>query len=339
MRESHGGIALAALLLAPGCSGTGDSGAPDANSVPPAESYSVVWHKTIPAYTEEVECVVRRLGNDVPVHINRIRNELGGVSHHLIVYRTPQTVEQPEPAPCESIENLVNDENGQPLMITQRTVEDLQLPEGISFDMEPEQMIRLELHYVNAGSEPLDVTVTSTFYPIADAQYVAAADLLFVGSPDMEIPPGSSYTLGPLFNPYSWELGDSKIFGITGHTHQWGTNVYVELTPAEDQPGTPVYDLVDFNYDEPETIYLDPPLTLPVGGGFRFTCEWNNQSDRWVTFGEEVDDEMCFFWTYYYPSKGPRTCFHSEKAGPNPIDVCCPGDQLCNLIDDYIDSL
>lgn len=340
MRAQYTGIALATLLVAPGCSGSGDSGPPDAGTLPPADSYAVVWQKTIPAFSEATECVVRRLGNDVPVHINRIQNDLGGISHHLIVYRAPATTpEQAEPAPCDSIENLIDSDNGQPLMITQRTVENLQLPEGISFDMEVDQLIRMELHYVNPGSEPIDVMVTSTFYPIADADYLASADLLFVGSPDMEIPPGSSYTLGPVYNPYSWELGESKIFGITGHTHQWGTNVYVELAAAEDQPGTPLYDLVDFDYDEPETLYLDPPVTLPQGGGFRFQCDWNNQSDGWVYFGEDVDDEMCFFWTYYYPSQGARTCFHSEKAGPNPIDVCCPGNQLCNLIEDYINGL
>jgi hypothetical protein len=47
-----------------------------------------------------------------------------------------------------------------------------------------------------------------------------------------------------------------------------------------------------------------------------------------------VNDEMCFFWAYYYPSKGARTCFHTAMTG-TPIDVCCPGHQLCNVIDDY----
>jgi hypothetical protein len=334
---------LAVLGLVCAACGGGDVAAPDANSEPPAESYSITWAKTIPAQTERVECVVRRLGNDVPVHINRIENNLGGISHHLIVYRTPATVEQPDPAPCDSIENLISEENGQPLMITQRTLEDLQLPEGIAFEMAADQMIRLELHYVNTEDTPVDVTVTSTFYPIADADYVADADLLFVGSPDMEIPPMSTYTLGPMWTPYPFELGDAKIFGITGHTHQWGTDVYVEVTETEDGPGTAIYDLPFFDYAEPETLALDPQITLAEGGagGFRFQCEWANQSNNWVYFGEQVEDEMCFFWAYYYPSVGPRTCFHSIKAGTGdtPIDVCCPGHQLCNLIDDYINSL
>ncbi|HTM20747.1 MAG TPA: hypothetical protein VL172_09575 [Kofleriaceae bacterium] len=332
----------ALLLLSVAACGGGDFAPPDASSVPPAESYSVTWHKTVPAMSERVECVVKPLGNgDVPVHINRIENSLGGVSHHLIVYKAAAgTAEQDEPAPCDSIENLINEEQGQPLMITQRTLEDLELPEGIAFEMPADQMIRLELHYVNTTEAPIDVTVTSTFFPIADADHVADADLLFVGSPDMEIPPMSTYTLGPLWTPYDWELADSKIFGITGHTHQWGTNVYVEVTDTENGPGTPIYDLPFFDNAEPETLKLDPPVTLAQGGGFRFQCDWANQSGQWVTFGETVDDEMCFFWAYYYPSKGPRTCFHSDKAGSGgPIDVCCPGHQLCNLIDDYINSL
>ena len=41
-------------------------------------------------------------------------------------------------------------------------------------------------------------------------------------------------------------------------------------------------------------------LYIPDGGGFRFTCSWNNTSDTTVRFGESAEDEMCFFWAYYY---------------------------------------
>jgi len=331
-------VCIAGLVGA--CAADQAGGPADASTIPPADSYQVVWQKTVPAFTEAVDCVVRRLGNDVPAHIARIHNQLGSVSHHMIVYRTPATVEQPEPFPCDSIENLIDEANGQPLMISQKDDDELVLPDGVAFDMDADQMIKIEVHYINSLDTPVDVTVTSTFYPMADADYQNAADLLFVGSPDMSIPPHSTYTLGPLFLPYSWELGDKQIFGVTGHEHQWGTNVKVDMVADETDPGRPIYDVTDFSWSEPETVYLDPPLTLPLNGGFRFTCDWNNLSDGWVGFGQSVNDEMCFFWGYYYPSVGPRTCFHSDKAGSGgPIDVCCPGHQLCNLIQDYIDSL
>ena len=37
---------------------------------------------------------------------------------------------------------------------------------------------------------------------------------------------------------------------------------------------------------------------------------------------------MCFFWAYYYPSKGAKVCFHTSQGGG--IDQCCPGNPtLC----------
>jgi hypothetical protein len=131
------------------------------------------------------------------------------------------------------------------------------------------------------------------------------------------------------------EFAGTQFFGMTGHQHQWGTDVFVAVAESEQGPDTPVYDLPDFNWDEPETVYYDPAFELPAGGGFRFTCEWNNMSARTVGFGENVDDEMCFFWAYYYPSRGAKVCFHTDQTG-SPINICCPDHPLCAIVGDFI---
>ena len=67
-------------------------------------------------------------------------------------------------------------------------------------------------------------------------------------------------------------------------------------------------------------------FTVPTGGGFDFQCTWTNAgtSARQVQFGESANDEMCFFWSYYYPSRGAKVCFHSEQGPTGPVDLCCP---------------
>ena len=50
-----------------------------------------------------------------------------------------------------------------------------------------------------------------------------------------------------------------------------------------------------------------------------------------VGFGEGANDEMCFFWAYYYPSHGARVCVHTTQTG-SPIDICCPGSGLCSVL-------
>lgn len=327
-------ILLCAGLAAACSSAPGPAGDPDANSLPPADEYVLRWGPvTVPPGVERVQCVVKRLGNDVPVKIHQIHNVLGDVSHHYIIYRTEETEERLEPFDCDSIENLVDPDSGVPLMITQKYEELLTLPDGVAFELPANVMIRLELHYINAGDQAKDVEVNTRFVPIAEADFEHAADFLFIGNPDIYVPAGQTATLGPTFLPLSGEFAEARFFGITGHQHQWGTNVTVAVAADETDPGTMVYDLPDFFWDEPETVLYDPPFTVPEYGGFRFTCEWDNQGSTAAEFGEGVDDEMCFFWTYYYPSKGHRVCFHTEYTG-SPLDICCPGHQLCNLISD-----
>jgi hypothetical protein len=76
-------------------------------------------------------------------------------------------------------------------------------------------------------------------------------------------------------------------------------------------------------------VQASPEFSIEANGGFRFSCSWDNKSASSVKFGESANDEMCFFWAYYYPSKGAHVCAHSEQAPQFGTDLCCPGSPLC----------
>jgi hypothetical protein len=98
---------------------------------------------------------------------------------------------------------------------------------------------------------------------------------------------------------------------------------------------TEVYAPDPFKWDEPETTTFATPFSIPTGGGLDFECSWNNTTTGNVGFGESANDEMCFFWAYYYPSQGSKVCIHTEQyGGANGLNVCCPGDSLCGLIEE-----
>lgn len=107
----------------------------------------------------------------------------------------------------------------------------------------------------------------------------------------------------------------------------------MRVAPSKTGPQTSVYAPVPFSWSEPETTRHDPGFSIPQGGGLDFQCTWRNTGTSAVQFGESANDEMCFFWAYYYPSQGSKVCFHTQQyGGANGLDICCPGNALCSLV-------
>jgi hypothetical protein len=322
-------VAVVVLGLAQ-CSGKQE--APPGN--PAGLTYSLSFGPvTVQPGEEHTKCLVLRLGNPSSIHIGSIHNTLSLGSHHMIVYRSTETVEQTTPFDCFPFTDTLDPSAGSTLMVTQKRDDTLALPTGVGFTIDANQMIRLEVHYINATSAPLDVTATTTFVSEDDASFQNEADFLFIGDPDITLPPHSSTTLGPIFFALPPEYQGAHFFAITGHEHQLGTNVHVSLANDANDPGTPVYDVQNWLWSEPATVQASPPFSVPPNGGFRFTCDWNNTTDNTVQFGESAKDEMCFFWAYYYPSQGARVCAHTERFNGG-LNICCPGPSLfCTYIE------
>ena len=289
---------------------------------------------TVAPGQENTQCVVKRLGNDELIRVHQIHNVLPTGSHHLIVYRTADTEEKLTPYDCTPFVDALDPTKGSTVMVTQKHDDTLTLPEGVAFSMPAGQMVRLEMHYINSSSAPIDVSASSTFVTIPAKDYKEEGDFLFIGTPDINLPAHAKTTLGPTFFYMPDDLINTKFFGITGHTHQLGTNVKVATADKPDGQDKPVYDVPGWLWSEPETVVHDPPFSIAQGGGFRFTCEYNNTTDQQVGFGESANDEMCFFWAYYYPSQGPYVCFHTTKIAGG-YDLCCPGNTLCSLFGQF----
>ena len=326
------------LACSIGCGG-GDEGPPDAPMLN-GEKFSLTWGPVnVPAGRESTQCVWMRLGNDTEIKVHQMHNKLNSASHHLIVYKDDQdTTEQLTPTPCEPFTGALNTSGMiAPIAITQKADDQIFLPHRVAYTFAPNQMIKLEMHYLNATDEEKPVEATVDFYVAKPGDIDHEASILFAGSPDIDIKPGETKTLHQFFKvPDYLDLSKTKIFALTGHTHKLGTNVQVRVAPGKDGPMTEVYAPSPFKWDEPETVsYYGDPFSVPTGGGFDFECSWHNTTTQQVGFGESATDEMCFFWAYYYPSQGSKVCFHTEQyGGANGLNVCCPGDSLCSLIED-----
>jgi hypothetical protein len=334
-------IGLACVIglgLVAACGGSEDSGPADASFT--TGTYTVTWgpYTAMPG-EEGTKCIDVSLKNPDNIQVHEIHNNLGDASHHFIVYRKSTGVENTTPTDCVPFVGTLNPANGAPLMITQKAEETLTLPENVVFTLKPDQLVRLEMHYVNTTDAPIQVMATAEFRTQLDA--TMEADFLFAGTPDIDLASGTqTQTVGPVFLPFVPSLADVNIFAVTGHTHKMGTDVKVAISTGLNDPGQSIYEPETFSWDEPETARLTPALNIqPGAGGFRFSCDYVNTTGRRIGFGENADDEMCFFWLYYYPSKGAKICFHTEQQGGH--DLCCPPDEgsddavLCALIQNY----
>jgi hypothetical protein len=327
-------IAVTASGLVGGCKSTGGD---DAEDIVIGE-YALHWGPvTATPSLEATQCIWLRLGNDTEIKVHQMHNVLGASSHHLIVYKDDMdTTEQTTPVPCQPFTGALN-ATGRifPMMITQKHDDDLTLPHAVAYTLAPHQMIKIEMHYINTTDADVQATATINFFAADPAAIRDEANILFIGTPDIALKANTATDIHEFFTPSraGLDLTGAKFFAITGHTHRLGLSVEVGTAASTVGPFTPVYAPATFLWNEPETTTHKPEFTVPDDGGFDFTCKYYNSTPAMVRFGESANNEMCFFWAYYYPSNGSHVCVHSTFRGAN-LDVCCPdaGTQLCDLI-------
>ena len=334
-------IVFASLCLVVACKGTEPT-----EEGPPADAPPLIGERffleygpvTIQPGQEGTTCIWVRLSNETPIKVRQMHNVLSTSSHHLIVYKDDMdTTEQLTPVPCQPFTGALNTTGSiAPIMITQKADDALTLPDGVAYTLGAHQMMKIEMHYVNATEAATEATAKVEFYRADEALIKHEANILFIGSPDITIPAGASLTLKQFWTvPDYLDLSESKIFAITGHTHHYGTDMQVRVAPSKTGAMRSVYAPAPFSWSEPETKNHNPEFGVPRDGGFEFECSYTNTGTQEVGFGESASDEMCFFWAYYYPSQGSKVCVHTEQyGGVDGLNVCCPGDSLCSLIED-----
>jgi len=261
---------------------------------------------------EKTQCIYARLENPEPVFVRRFTATLSNASHHMIVYRSDETQEQPTPESCLSFSGLLTGEHA--IFIAQQKQASLLFPTDgdvpIGLKIDANQMLRIEMHYVNASPAAIDATGKVFIDTVPVDSTITESDLAFWGTQDINIPPNGSDDTGVKFQQ---ALSATKTFALTTHQHHLGTRMRVWQTDSPDAlPPAPLADTS--NWSDPPLVLLDPPLTFPQGNGvfsssgLAYECEWQNNTPQTVGFGESVNDEMCFLWHYYYPSQGFQIC-------------------------------
>jgi hypothetical protein len=277
---------------------------------------------------------VKKVGNPAGVHIGSIHDVMtltSGVTATLLVYAVPDTVEQPTPFACTPFSLLANGQ-GSAIAVSRSADDTFAYPAGTAVTLAANQLVRLELHYVNAAtSAAMQLSASTTLTPIPDSSFQQEAGLLFLMDPDISIPPGAMSTLGPIYYPLESALGSPSIFAASGLENQYATTMTTGVTTGSTGTDTSVYAPSAYDWMNPPTVMVSPAVAVPAGGGFHATCAWNNVSGGTVTSGSRATNEICMDVLHYVPGKGSFVCVHTTQAGG--IDACCPGGgSICSSL-------
>lgn len=165
----------------------------------------------------------------------------------------------------------------------------LDLPEGVAASVPITGGYMLEVHYVNASTEPVDVATYINAYTMPAAEVVDTIAGDANRDFDIVIPPGA-------VDHVEWTrcvfTDDVDLLFLSSHTHALAK--HFELRTFD---GTHVADIVYANDDwhSPQILALDPPVHIAAGTGFEYSCVYDNPSDVEVNWGFLAEDEMCQF--------------------------------------------
>jgi hypothetical protein len=232
---------------------------------------------------EATVCIVVDLGNVEPRMIRAVRSRLTSGTHHVIATMS-EAAPIPSVQPCGPFAGGGGDSGV--LTIGQQSESSLTYPAGAGVPIHAHQSIHLEMHYINTGDAPQDISGT-VFLDLAATGDLAPIQFVFTGNPGFTIPAGQPLTI----ESFHTLPAGSRLFATTAHTHKLGLRATVVLDP----PGTMLHDST--NWAERPLDNFEP-ITIAEGQGLRLTCNFLNTTSQSVGFGTSAEDEMCFVWAH-----------------------------------------
>lgn len=270
----------------------------------PAQGFQIRSQGAIIAAGQDVEyCEVVQLPGDASdtYYVNKFESKMTTGSHHLIVAAVePGSTTETGLSNGDRTNCVGPGGFGEDLLdVTgSQTIYDVDaFPEGVGRIYQGGQFLVFNYHYLNATDGDLQARAAVNFHTVdaADVQHVAV-DFGFYNFA-ITIPPGETAS----FEKTCTFSHDVVIHKLTRHTHQWGTDFNVWWSGGP-QDGELIFTTP--TYEENDHIF-PAPITVPAGQGFRFECNYDNDTDYTLRFGTKATDEMCIlFGTYWSATDG-----------------------------------
>lgn len=232
--------------------------------------------------------------------VNRVDIQIGPSSHHFIIY------DFDSPNVANGVPHGLRPEPyhfGIGLVAAVQEATDLKLPQGTAFPWEDDIVLDLNSHYINYSStQVLKAEAYANIYTQVSGTAAQEMKTELIVNDDIYIPNnGNQDTELQTVNP---NLGEVFIWGMMGHTHQWGTGYKVYKRELGLQ-GELIYDgacaggipgcvTPSFDYQHIPIRYIEPfmPLQFDFNNGIIHEATYENHGPNPVWFGLTSDDEM-----------------------------------------------
>lgn len=306
-----------------------DAPDPDGGIEPPVRGFQIKSPPQMIMPLQEITyCYYFRTPNTEAYAINKWESVMAPGSHHLIMYTTGNTDRMPpgtiSAANCGAFGGGANIPSWTYSAQTPEASMTLPPDDGagkpIAMDIPPNTAGYVEMHYFNAGDQPImaNITINAEALPAGTAFTKTAAYVTYNGS--ISIPPGATNDVEE--QQCSVPAG-SKFWLMSTHAHKQAIKTEVADCPTfvNGQPRCPtaesktVFTSANWAHPGAETWMSAPFLTFT--NKLTYRCTYNNtvapNSGREINDGDSAaNDEMCMASGYYFPATKSLICYDGQ---------------------------
>jgi hypothetical protein len=206
-------------------------------------------------------------------------------SHHMFLFIEPDSVESPL-TECSGLSF------GTYLHLAQRSESIITYPPGVGRILPGTNGLQIMVHYLNSSTETIHAQVAVTIHATEPEKVAIHASQIFANTLGISLPPMEKSTI-----KHSCGVPkDINLFTAASHMHSHGT-----YYTARTSDGQLLYETKD--WAEPEPWTFTPPRLLKAGSTIDVTCQYDNETNETLSFGESAaTNEMCIFVGGYYPA-------------------------------------
>jgi hypothetical protein len=181
---------------------------------------------------------------------------------------------------------------------TQATDETQSFPEGAVLEVPRDAVVVSQIHLLNANDEAIDTGVSMTLSTVKEEDARIRLHPIVFDFHQLAIPPQqrSRFEAECDMEAAGGPLDGISLYYALPHYHKRALGMNIEMLGGE-RDGEVIRDVASA-IGEPLGATLTPPLSMAGSQGIRFSCDYENETDRTIGYGNSGEDEMCIFLAF-----------------------------------------